>query len=292
MRLAPVPLLFYRHPADAVEYSGKSALITHGDTKAYDACRYYGALIVAAVNGTSRDKLLDKNFYEKHKKWFGDKSLHSDIMNIAHGSYQKEEGYAKGIRGKGYIVSALEAALWAFWSDGGSSHKAVLAAINLGDDTDTTAAIYGQLAGAHYGFSKLPEKWVDKMYAKKFIKCLSKWIVYEGGRWPLKEPTMPAAPTVTVHSQPTEKQGHGSKSSENNQTEQMKPISMSEQYGDSKSNFRPRRYIFHDKTFTLQSHSHEQHASDPSNLAEKQNSTSSSQRKSINFLIRLYQWRV
>jgi ADP-ribosylglycohydrolase len=51
MRLAPVPLFFYRHPAKAVELSGQSGQITHGDRKAYDACRYYGALIVAALNG-------------------------------------------------------------------------------------------------------------------------------------------------------------------------------------------------------------------------------------------------
>ncbi|CAF4477129.1 unnamed protein product, partial [Rotaria magnacalcarata] len=54
MRLTPVPLFFYKHPAEAVEYSGLSGLITHGDKKAYDACRYYGALIVAAVNGVEK----------------------------------------------------------------------------------------------------------------------------------------------------------------------------------------------------------------------------------------------
>ncbi|CAF4557525.1 unnamed protein product, partial [Rotaria socialis] len=49
MRLTPVPLFFYRYPPIAVEYSGISGQITHGDRKAYDACRYYGALIVAAL---------------------------------------------------------------------------------------------------------------------------------------------------------------------------------------------------------------------------------------------------
>lgn len=183
MRLAPVPLFFYQHPTYAVKYSGLSGKITHGDDKAYDACRYYGALIVAAVNGEKREHLLDKNFYDIHKEWFGNEPLHPDIENIARGSYQKKEGYAKGIRGKGYIVSALEAALWAFWSDEGSFETGVLAAINLGDDTDTTAAIYGQLAGAYHGYENLPKKWVEQVYAKKFIACLSKWIVYEGMIW-------------------------------------------------------------------------------------------------------------
>ncbi|CAF5164743.1 unnamed protein product, partial [Rotaria sp. Silwood1] len=97
MRLAPVPLFFYKDPAHAVEYSGLSGLITHGDEKAYDACRYYGALIVAAVNGATKEELVDKKFYEKNKKWFGNRSLHPDIEKIAQGSYQKG-GYDKGIR--------------------------------------------------------------------------------------------------------------------------------------------------------------------------------------------------
>ncbi|CAF5061064.1 unnamed protein product, partial [Rotaria socialis] len=87
-------------------------------------------------------------------------------------------------RGKGYIVDALEAALWAFWSDEDSFDKGSLKAVNLGGDTDTTAAIYGQLAGAYYGYKNLqPKKWVDSIYAKDFILCVSSWITYEGKKW-------------------------------------------------------------------------------------------------------------
>ena len=131
MRLAPVPLFFYKHPAAAVEYSGRSGQITHGDIKAYDACRYYGALIVGALHGYRKEQLLDKQFYSKHEKWFGEKSLCNEIRLIAEGSYQKKGGYNDGIRGKGYIVNALEAALWAFWSDEDSFEKGALAAVNL-----------------------------------------------------------------------------------------------------------------------------------------------------------------
>ncbi|CAF0962881.1 unnamed protein product [Adineta ricciae] len=182
MRLAPVPLFFYRDPIAAVEFSGFSGQITHGDTKAYDACRYYGALIVAALQGKSKDELLDNNFYENHKHWFSGKDLHLDIKSIAEGSYKNNEGYDGGIRGKGYIVSALEAALWAFWSTKNFKDGA-LAAVNLGDDTDTTAAIYGQLAGAHYGYDQLPKEWTQYVYAENFMKMLSKWIACEGERW-------------------------------------------------------------------------------------------------------------
>ncbi|CAF3559269.1 unnamed protein product [Rotaria sp. Silwood1] len=183
MRLAPVPLFFYRHPKVAVDYSGISGQITHGDEKAYDACRYYGALIVAAVHGEDKSKLTSNTFYDEHQEWFGDKTLHPEIMTIAQGSYKKKGGYQDGIRGKGYIVNALEAALWAFWSDGDSFETGALNAVNLGDDTDTTAAIYGQLAGAYYGYNKLPKKWLESIYAKEFIQCVSSWIAFEGEQW-------------------------------------------------------------------------------------------------------------
>ncbi|CAF3529100.1 unnamed protein product [Rotaria socialis] len=182
-RLAPVPLFFHRFPAIAVEYSGISGQITYGDTIVYDACRYYGALIVAALHGEPKSQLLDNKFYSRHAEWFRNIPLHPGIQSIAEGSYKRVGGYNAGIRGKGYIVSALEAALWAFWSDDNSFAKGVLAAVNLGDDTDTTAAIYGQLAGAYYGYGKLPERWLQHLYARKFMEKLSKWLGYEGECW-------------------------------------------------------------------------------------------------------------
>ncbi|CAF2989670.1 unnamed protein product [Rotaria sp. Silwood2] len=203
MRLAPVPLFFYRHSVHAVEYSGFSGMITHGDQKAYDACRYYGALIVATLQGARKEELLDNEFYEKHSSWFKPVPLVSEIMKIAHGSYKQKGGYDAGIRGKGYIVNALEAALWAFWSEE-NFEKGALAAVNLGDDTDTTAAIYGQLAGAYYGYGNLPEKWLQHVYAKNFLLGLSKWIAYEGEIWqPNKRSLLTTSPASMSSQQNT-----------------------------------------------------------------------------------------
>lgn len=183
MRLAPVPLFFFQDPPTAIEYAGQSAIITHGDTKAYDACRYYAALIVAVLKREDKKSLLDTRFYEKHRDWFGSTDVHEEILAIAHGSYRKTGGYDEGIRGSGYIVKALEAALWAFWSDEDSFEKGALLAVNLGDDTDTTAAIYGQLAGAYYGLNGLPQKWLRDIYAKDFILTLSRWLCFESEKW-------------------------------------------------------------------------------------------------------------
>jgi len=187
MRLAPVPLFFHKYFQEAIDFSGYSGFITHGDEKAYDACRYYGALIYATLNGYRKDELLSNDFYSKHRPWFGEKHLCDEILQVVEGSYKRHNGYQDGIRGGGFIVHALEAALWAFWSDENSFEKGVLLAVNLGDDTDTTAAIYGQLAGAFYGYSSLPKKWIDQIYAKNFILNLSKWIAYEGENWSEKD---------------------------------------------------------------------------------------------------------
>jgi ADP-ribosyl-[dinitrogen reductase] hydrolase len=81
-------------------------------------------------------------------KW-GD--LHPEVAEIAAGSWRRKE--PPQIRGTGYCIAALEAALWAV---GGADdfRTAVLRAANLGDDADTTAAIAGQLAGARWGASR------------------------------------------------------------------------------------------------------------------------------------------
>ncbi len=62
------------------------------------------------------------------------------------------------MRGTGFVVQSLEAALWAFATTD-DFETGALAAVNLGDDADTTGAIYGQLAGAFYGAGAIPARW-------------------------------------------------------------------------------------------------------------------------------------
>ena len=197
VRLAPIPLFFHQNLEEAIHFSGYSGQITHDDMKTFDACRYFGALLFAILKGYTKATLLDKNFYKKHQKWFGIDPLCDEIKAVAKGSYQKKGGYDDGIRAQGYIVKALEAALWAFWSDGDSFERGVLAVVNLGDDTDTTAAIYGQLAGAYYGYRNLPRKWTDQVYAKKYMLKLSKWLAYEGQNWKETEVILPSHQALT-----------------------------------------------------------------------------------------------
>jgi len=66
------------------------------------------------------------------------------------------------IRGSGYCVESLEAALWCFFHTD-NFRDAVLRAVNLGDDADTTGAIVGQIAGAYYGATSVPAGWMEKL---------------------------------------------------------------------------------------------------------------------------------
>ena len=72
------------------------------------------------------------------------------------------------VRGSGYCVESLEAALWCFFTTS-SFQEAVVEAVNLGDDADTTGAIAGQLAGAFYGASQIPASWLGRLALRDFI---------------------------------------------------------------------------------------------------------------------------
>jgi ADP-ribosyl-[dinitrogen reductase] hydrolase len=161
MRLAPVPLFYWTSP-DAIEMSGRSSRTTHGSPLPVDACRYLGALIVGAVRGATRDELLAPH-YEPWPGCWDEHPLAPEIAAIATGSFRTKQPPA--IRGTGYCVDALEAALWAFASSSDFRSGALLA-VNLGDDADTTGAIYGQLAGAFYGEAEIPLAWRRKLALK------------------------------------------------------------------------------------------------------------------------------
>lgn len=89
---------------------------------------------------------------------------------MASGSYREKQ--PPDIRGTGYVVRSLEAALWAFWHSS-DFRSGAIAAVNLGDDADTTGAIYGQLAGAYYGESAIPHPWFYRLYDGEGIRALA-----------------------------------------------------------------------------------------------------------------------
>jgi len=169
MRLAPVPLFYVQSPLEAIERCGESSRTTHGAASAIDACRYFGGLIVGAILGVTKEELLSDRYSPVEEYWRPN-GLVREIDEIATGSFKRLK--PPKIKGTGYVVKCLEAALWAFYTSD-SFRDGCLLAVNLGDDADTTGAVYGQIAGAFYGEHGIPEDWRRKLAHVELIKSFA-----------------------------------------------------------------------------------------------------------------------
>ncbi|EJF10770.1 ADP-ribosylglycohydrolase family protein, partial [Pontibacter sp. BAB1700] len=169
MRLAPVPLYFHQQPEQALEYAAHSSRTTHGARTAVDACVYLSGLIVGALQGRSKEELLAPLFSPVQDYW-SQYELSPAIGQVAKGTFKAL--IPPYIKGSGYVVESLEAALWAFHRSETFEEGALLA-VNLGDDADTTGAVYGQLAGAYYGEKAIPERWRDLLHEGEEISRLA-----------------------------------------------------------------------------------------------------------------------
>ncbi len=173
MRLAPVALAYAQKPELAIEHAASSSRTTHGAATAVDACRYLAALIVGAVSDVPKDELLSDHFSPIPGYW-DEHPLIPEIDAIAAGSFKRRE--PPEIRGIGYVVKSLEAALWAF-DRSATFRQGCLLAVNLGDDADTTGAVYGQLAGAFYGEWGIPEAWRSKLTLRPKIEAVAEGLL-------------------------------------------------------------------------------------------------------------------
>ncbi len=164
MRLAPVPLFFHGQGAAAVaRFSAESSRPTHAAPEAVDACRGFGALIHRVLNGETKAHLLAPSPVF-------DPPLSPKVAAVLAGSFWRK--HPPAIQGTGYVVDCLEAALWAFaWTD--TFEAGALRAANLGEDADTTAAVYGQIAGAFYGEEAIPAGWCAALTRVDDIRALA-----------------------------------------------------------------------------------------------------------------------
>ncbi len=162
MRLAPIALFFFPDASAAEHYAAESSRTTHGAQEAQGACRLLAGLLCRALAGESKDAVLRgaaASFRGAAK-----------IEAIARAEFLAKPESA--IRGTGYVVESLEAALWCF-AQSASFADAVLRAANLGDDADTTAAVCGQIAGAYYGVAGIPAAWLAKLAMRDEIAALA-----------------------------------------------------------------------------------------------------------------------
>lgn len=156
MRMAPVVIVSYDEPIDkTMKLARLSSRETHYSHEADAGAEIFAAMLHRALAGDKKQKVVNVGSLTTGE-------YYNSVMQRVAEAYNKD--YEPNLLDLGgYVVDALKVAVWGFlhfdtFEDG------MIAVIGLGGDTDTNAAIYGQLAGAYYGLEAIPAKWLDELY--------------------------------------------------------------------------------------------------------------------------------
>jgi len=136
MRLAPIPIFYNRNINECIKYGELQGNITHRSVECVNGCKQLSHLLGSLYGGAALHTLIDIN----------------QVVNKP-----REQ-----VSSSGYVVHTLDAAYWSVANHPGFE-QALIAAVNLGDDSDTVGAVTGQIAGAMYGYSNIPERWLEKL---------------------------------------------------------------------------------------------------------------------------------
>lgn len=173
MRILPATLYLYgtrgRIDAEELEIIYDFSALTHGHAVSKIACGIYSLIAAKILDGKNFSEAFAlgmndaKIFYGKHEAF----ENFSRLCDENFAALDEDE-----ISGSGYVVEALEAALWCLLNT--SDYKSLaLKAVNLGEDTDTTAAIAGGLAGIFYGADSIPDEWLKILKRRDYLEKIS-----------------------------------------------------------------------------------------------------------------------
>ncbi len=170
-----MPLVLYLYGTGRGELNDETAAlihassaVTHAHPRCLIACGIYCAVAFRlcageeprdAVRNGVRDALA---YYAEKPEFTVEQEKYVSLTDI--GSWPEQK-----IRGDGYVVYCLQAALWCFLKTS-TYAGCVLRAVNLGEDTDTTAAVAGGLAGLYYGEESIPSEWLDVLTRREYIR--------------------------------------------------------------------------------------------------------------------------
>jgi ADP-ribosyl-[dinitrogen reductase] hydrolase len=157
MRLAPVAIFAAPDCSKACLLAGQQSLTTHANHMAKGCCEFLSRLLVEAIAGLSKDDVLRSRF------WLG----LPELKGLAAGHWIDKS--RDEISSSGYVLTTLEAALWCTYRTT-SFEEALILAVNLGGDADTIGAVTGQLAGAIYGRSGIPDRWLANLAWRERIE--------------------------------------------------------------------------------------------------------------------------
>ena len=176
-----IPLALYLHEImgpcwndefDAYEIVNNASKITHGHPLSLISCGIYCSIANEIMRGNQVDNAVYSGI-EKAKAVYGAKQEYAEYLpqfdEVALKSLK--ELPITSIRGSGYVLETLKAALWCLLHTD-SYQACVLQAVNLGEDTDTVATVAGGLAGLWYGWNEIPVEWIAALSRKDEIDQL------------------------------------------------------------------------------------------------------------------------
>lgn len=174
MRILPIILYVYRrgHRGEAaLQIVHNGSRLTHRHPRSQMACGIYACVAGTLLDGGGREAVLPaiqkaKAIYEKLPAFSMELRTYERLFSPEFPALSRS-----AIRSSGYVVDTLEAALWCLLTTG-SYRACTLAAVNLGEDTDTVAAVAGGLAGLLYGVDSIPAEWLEVLVRRELLEEL------------------------------------------------------------------------------------------------------------------------
>ena len=157
---------------DAIESIHSVGSLTHAHIRSNIACGLYFFMVkrILLGDGSLQERMQEglSQGYAFYESYLADKeNLHYYDRLKALDDFKSLP--ADKIKSTGYVVDALEAAVWSLITTD-SFDQTLLKAVNLGDDTDTVGTIAGGLAGLYYGYDSIPEEWLSAIKRREWIE--------------------------------------------------------------------------------------------------------------------------
>jgi ADP-ribosyl-[dinitrogen reductase] hydrolase len=178
MRILPVGIYLSEAPAsELIDYAHRASALTHRHPRAQMACGFYCLMVASLLKGFDIKRSYKKAIKEA-LAFYNELPYSRELrhfLNVFSGtisSIPEDE-----IQSSGYVIHTLEASIWCLFNSR-SYKEAVLKAVNLGWDTDTTGIVTGGLAGIHYGIEAIPEEWIHAVVRKEDIEKLFNNFIY------------------------------------------------------------------------------------------------------------------
>ncbi len=180
-----LPLLAYikdKNLSERFEITRTVSSLTHAHIRSVLACFIFLEYALHIVNGKNKQEALDyirhyvPSFCMEHNICNMDElNKFHRVLALKVGNYEIapiENEKRANVSGSGYVVSTLEASIWCLMNTDNYTN-CVLRAVNLGEDTDTTACVAGGLAGLLYGYQSIPTKWLEVLARRPDIEALA-----------------------------------------------------------------------------------------------------------------------